>query len=91
MLRPAIVLPIDSKLSLCGGLHTATQLGSREKGMAAKHAFMRCAPQLAVGIWKRGAGVAWELSEPGREISEFQLRNSAERVSSQIQLRSLWV
>lgn len=80
------MLSIDSKLGLCGVLHTATQLGSREKGMAAKRAFMRSAPQLAMGIWKRGAAVAWELSEPGGEISELQLRESAERVSRESSL-----
>ena len=35
-------LPVDSELSLCGVfLHAATQLGSREKGTAAKHGFCK--------------------------------------------------
>ena len=45
---PAIESPIDSELSLCGVfLHVVTQLGSREKGMAAKHGFARsaCTPK----------------------------------------------
>lgn len=36
------MLPVDSKLSLWGVfLHTVTQLGSREKGMAAERGFVR--------------------------------------------------
>ena len=54
-----VVVPVDSKLSLCGiFLHSAVQLDSREKGMATKRGFERSAPQLAWGIWKCGAGVA---------------------------------
>jgi hypothetical protein len=56
----------------------AIQLGSREKGMEAKHGFARSTPQKAMGIWKRGAGVAmthqWELSELGGKISELPFR-----------------
>jgi hypothetical protein len=42
-----------SELSLFGVfLHTVLQLGSREKGMAAKCVFARCAPQRS-----RGGGI----------------------------------
>jgi hypothetical protein len=53
------VLPVDFKLSFCDVfLHMVTQRGSREKGTAAKHGFVRCAPHLAEGIWKHGPGIA---------------------------------
>ena len=53
-----IVLPVNSERNLCGvSLHLATQLASREKGMAAKCGSARSAYQKAVGIWKCGAGV----------------------------------
>jgi hypothetical protein len=46
--------------------------------MEAKHGFARSTPQKAMGIWKRGAGVAmthqWELSELGGKISELPFR-----------------
>jgi hypothetical protein len=43
-IRVLVVAPIISELSLCGVfLHTAVQLGSREKGTAAKCRFARCA------------------------------------------------
>jgi hypothetical protein len=58
-----------------------TQLGSREKDLAAKCGFARSTPQKAMGIWKRGAGVVmthqWELIELGGEISEPRVRESA--------------
>ena len=53
-----IELPVESELSLCDVfLHAVTQLGSREKGMAAKCGSVRSTYQKAVGIWKCGAGV----------------------------------
>jgi hypothetical protein len=40
---------------MCGVfLYAAAQLGSREKGAAAKRGFARSAPQKAMGIWKHG-------------------------------------
>lgn len=81
---PVVVLSADSKLRLCGVFfHMATHLCSKKKDMAAKHRFSRSASQQAVGIWKRGTGMAvsphppWELSEPGGEISERWFRESA--------------
>ena len=48
------------------------QLGSREKGMAVKCLFAKCAPEEAVGVWKNRADVVkphqWKLSELGGEI-----------------------
>ena len=72
MLHPAV----DSELNLCGVfLHAGAQLGSREKGMVAKHGFARSVPQKAVGILKNRVGVVvthqWELSKLGGEISEL--------------------
>lgn len=53
------MLPVDSKLSLCGVfLQMMTQLGSREKGTVGKDGFVSSALQKAMGIWKRGAGLA---------------------------------
>ena len=74
LLHPATI--VCELLSLYGvSLHAMAQLGSREKGTAAKHGFARCAPQKAVGDLKHGADVVithqWELSELGGEISEL--------------------
>jgi hypothetical protein len=45
---PSDWVTIDSELSVCGVfLRAAVQLGSREKGTAAKHRFARSAPQKA--------------------------------------------
>ena len=58
----------------------AAQLGSREKGTAAKHEFARCAPQKVVGVLKHGAGVVmtrhWALRELTIEILELSQRFS---------------
>jgi hypothetical protein len=79
-IRILVVAPRDwvtivFELSLCGVfLHTAVQLGSREKGTA-KRGYAWYAPQKAVGVLKHGAGVVttsqWELSELGGEILEL--------------------
>ena len=56
VVAPSNWVTIDSELSLCGVfLHAAARLGSREKGMAAKHEFARSAPQKAEQILKSGA------------------------------------
>jgi hypothetical protein len=45
-MHPVIALPFDSEPSVCGVLlHTVTQLGSREKGTAAKYGFAKSAPK----------------------------------------------
>lgn len=76
MLCSAIVLPLDSKLRLCGvSLHVVTQFYSRKKGMGAKHGFSRKASKPAMGIWKCwswcGSNLSLEHSELGRQISEL--------------------
>ena len=81
-MSPAIELPVESELRLCGVfLQAAAQPGSREKSTAATHGFARSAPQKAVGIWKCGAGVVvtcqWELSLLGGKISELWVRESS--------------
>jgi hypothetical protein len=63
---------VVSELSLCFVfLHAVAHLGSREKGMAAKCGFNRCATK-AIGVLKHGAGMVvthqWELSKLGGDV-----------------------
>ena len=57
-MHPAIELPVDSELSLCGAFLHARLSWVPERSTEAKHGFARSAPQKAMGIWKRGAGMA---------------------------------
>lgn len=76
-MHPAIELPVDSELSLCGVfLHAATQLGSREKGMVAKHGFARSISQKAVGNWKHGAGMVMTSRNLASRVERFQSSSS---------------
>jgi len=89
-LHPAVELPVDSKLSLCGVfLHAVTQLGSREKGTAAKRGFARSAAQLAVEIWKHGVGVA--VTRLGNVASQVKKRFPSSRVRKSGRLRTGWL
>lgn len=82
MLRPAIMVPVDSELSLCGVfLPVATRLGSRETGNGGRvWVCEKCTSKsrgnLEAWGW-RGSDPPWELSEPGGEILELWVRKSA--------------
>lgn len=69
VLRPAIVLPVDSRLSLCAVfLQETTQLGSRERYSRRAWVREKCTPASCGNLEAWGDNSQpWKLSELGRK------------------------
>ena len=77
------MLPVDSKLSLCGVLGSQGESTGLQKQRYGGKVWVckKCSPKshgnLEAWGW-HGSNLPWELREPGGQISELQAKESAE-------------